>query len=89
MKYTPELSEVFELLPTELTKADIEMLWCREMLRRTKGNRTKSGELLGVSYRTVVRYIEDMRLKGLECHEYDITSRKKRGPNKEKKVIVE
>lgn len=81
-----EIAEVFKSLPIELSKLDVEMLWCREVLIRTNGNKTHCSEILGVSYRTVNRYVDLMKEKNLFINvDPEILVRRKRGKNKEKK----
>lgn len=84
-----QILKTFESLPTELTKLHVEMLWTREILNRTNGNRTQASEILGLSYKTVCRYIKYLEQQGISVKRYEISARKKRGPNKNKRVFTE
>lgn len=82
-----KIYKAFESLPTGLSKLHVEMLWTREILNRTNGNRTKASEILGLSVRTVCRYIKYLERQGIEVKQFEISSRKKRGPNKNKGLL--
>lgn len=58
---------ILEALPDDLTKKELELAWCREVLRRVDGNRTKCSRVLGVTYHTVVTYIKNMKQHGLDA----------------------
>lgn len=58
---------ILEALPDELTKKELELIWCREVLRRNDGNRTKCSRVLGVTYHTVVNYVRNLKTLGLDA----------------------
>lgn len=60
---------ILEALPDELTKKELELIWCREVLKRNDGNRTKCAKVLGVTYHTVVAYVKNIKKLGLHAED--------------------
>jgi hypothetical protein len=75
-------SRLLESIPDTLTLKQLSMLWSREVLRRNKGNRSASSEQLGVSYRSLLRYICGIKKNGMDVHFPDIAGRRPRSKNK-------
>lgn len=63
-------------LLAEYDYQQIELLWVREILRRYKGNRTHAIAVLGISNRSMHRYLKLMDLYKIDIPDYDQTSRK-------------
>jgi DNA-binding CsgD family transcriptional regulator len=53
-----------EGLPDSITKKELELAWCGEVLKRNDGNRTKCAQSLGISYHTVVTYVRELKKLG-------------------------
>ena len=60
---------ILAALPDELTKKELELIWCREVLKRNNGNRTKCSRVLGVTYHTVVTYVKNLKKMGLDAED--------------------
>jgi transcriptional regulator with AAA-type ATPase domain len=72
------VSKLLESFPETITIKTISNLWSREILRRNLGNRTTSAVKLGVSYRTLLRYISGIKKLGLTVHYPGIVGRRKK-----------
>jgi transposase len=78
MDQITKMISTLEALPDSVTKKELELAWCGEVLKRNDGNRTKCAKVLGVSYHTIVTYVKELKKMGYEA-EYP-----KRGIKKER-----